>query len=210
MTELEFACTGVTADWRSAAPAVALAMRATAPDGVRVHAAALRCQVRVEPLRRRYDDEEAARLDGLFGDRSRWGSSMQPLQLAFLGHVLPGFSGAGEFELTLPCSYDVEVSAHRYLHALGSGSAHLLLLFSGTVFTGRPGTFQVEPIGWHTETRVELPVAVWREALDQHFPGQAWLRLDRSLYERLGTYQARHQLGSWDETLERLLKEAEA
>lgn len=208
MTELEFACTEVAADRISASPAVTLRMQATAPEGVRVHALALRCQVRIEPVRRHYDDAEAASLDGLFGERSRWGKSMQPMQLAFLDRVLPGFTGTTLFDLSLPCSYDVEVSAHRYLGALDEGAAPLLLLFSGSVFTGSAGRFQVEPVPWHSEARVPLPVTVWREAMDLHFPGQTWLRISRHLHDRLADFQTEHQLGSWEETLERLLKEA--
>ncbi len=37
-----------------------------------VHAIALRCQVRIEPLRRPYSDAEADGLVDLFGARERW------------------------------------------------------------------------------------------------------------------------------------------
>jgi hypothetical protein len=183
-------------------------MRATGPDGVRVHAAALRCQVRIEPLRRQYADEEATGLGGMFGERDRWGRTMQPLQLAFLTQLLPGFTGSTDFELSLPCSYDFDVAAHRYLDALADGEVPLLLLFSGTVFTGTPGHLEVSPVPWHKETRVRLPVRVWREAMDVHFPGQAWLRLDRYTFDRLSAYRTRHQLSGWEDAVERLLKEA--
>ena len=36
---------------------------------------------------------------------------------------------------------------------------------------------------------MRLPVAVWREAMDAHFPGQAWLRLTASTYDRLAVYR---------------------
>ena len=84
----------------------------------------------------------------------------------------------------------------------------MLLLFSGTVFTGTAGAFRVSPVPWHKETRVRLPVRVWREAMDVHFPGQAWLRLDRHTFDRLSAYRTRHQLSGWEDTVERLLKEA--
>ena len=44
-----------------------------------VHAIALRCQVRIEPLRRSYTDEEAAGLTDLFGTRDRWATT-RPLR----------------------------------------------------------------------------------------------------------------------------------
>ena len=90
MADLDFTCTDVVADRYAAGPTVVLKMRAEERTGVRVHALALRCQVRIEPLRRHYSDREAARVVDLFGGRSRWGSTMQPLQLAFLAQVLPG------------------------------------------------------------------------------------------------------------------------
>ncbi|MET1059602.1 MAG: DUF6084 family protein [Nocardioides sp.] len=208
MAELDFSCTSVEADRFAASPTVTFRMRATGPEGVRVHAAAIRCQVRIEPVRRAYDEAEATALGGLFGERERWGSTLQPLQLAFLSQVLPGFTGESGFDLSLPCSYDFDVAAHRYLDALADGDVPLLLLFSGTVFTGTAGAFRVSPVPWHKETRVRLPVRVWREAMDVHFPGQAWLRLDRHTFDRLSDYGTRHQLAGWEDTVERLLKEA--
>ena len=61
--------------------------------GARVHALALRCQARVEPVRRSYSDSEAAQVVDLFGERARWGQTMQTMQLAFMTQVLPGFTG---------------------------------------------------------------------------------------------------------------------
>ena len=135
--------------------------------------------MRIEPLRRHYNDREAARVVDLFGDRPRWGATMQPLQLAFLAQVLPGFTGACSFDLALPVSYDVEVAAHKFLAGLEEGAVPLLLLFSGQVFTGTAGSIAVEPVPWHKEATARLPVAVWREAMDAHFPDQAWLRVSR-------------------------------
>lgn len=208
MTDLDFSCVSTAADRFAAAPAVTLRMQAVGAPEERVHAAAIRCQVRVEPRRRRYDDEEADSLSGLFGGRERWDQTMQPLQLAFLMHLLPGFTGSAEFDLTLPCSYDFDVAAHRYLDALEDGEIPLILLFSGTVFTGTAGHLQVAPVPWHKEARVRLPVAVWREAMDVHFPGQAWLRLSRHNFDRLLDYGNHHQLTGWEDIVERLLKEA--
>ena len=54
-----------------------------------------------------------------------------------------------------------------------------------------------------------LPVAVWREAVDVHFPGQAWLRVRRETFDRLSVYRGRHGLTSMDDALDRLLGEDE-
>ena len=206
--DVDFSCEEVVADRYAAGPTVVFKMRCDETSGVRVHAVALRCQVRVEPVRRGYSDSEAAQVVDLFGDRSRWGQTMQAMQLAFMTQVLPGFTGSTTFDLTMPCSYDVEVAAHKYLAGLEDGYVPLLLLFSGTIFTGLPGTISVMPVPWHKETLVRMPVSVWREAMDAHFPGQAWLRLDRQSYERLAAYRGSHGLVGWDDTIAALLEEA--
>ena len=213
VADLDFTCTDVVADRYAAGPTVVLRMRAEERSGVRVHAVALRCQVRIEPLRRHYNDREAARVVDLFGDRPRWGATMQPLQLAFLAQVLPGFTGGCTFDLALPVSYDVEVAAHKFLAGLEEGEVPLLLLFSGQVFTARvtdrgAGSISVEPVPWHKEATARLPVAVWREAMDAHFPDQAWLRVSRETHDRLSEYRGRHGLLGWDDVLSRLLEGA--
>ena len=156
--DLDFACLDVVADRYAAGPTVLMKMRATDTGGARVHAVALRCQVRVEPVRRSYGEGEAAKVVDLFGDRTRWGSTMQPMQLAFLSQVLPTFTGSCDFDLVLPLSYDVEVAAHKYLAALEEGEVPLILLFSGTVFSGALGQLSVQPVPWHKETQVRMPV----------------------------------------------------
>ncbi len=209
LVDLDFACTDVVSDRYAASPTVVLKMRATDVGGQRVHAVALRCQVRVEPIRRHYSEGEADKVVDLFGDRTRWGTTMQPMQLAFLSQVLPSFNGSCDFDLVLPLSYDVEVAAHKYLAALDEGEVPLLLLFSGTVFSGSAGSLSVQPVPWHKEAQVRLPVAVWREAMDAHFPGQAWLRLSRSAYDDLARYRGRHGLVGWDAVVARLLAQAD-
>lgn len=205
--ELEIACEGVVADRYAAAPTVLVRLRVRDLARAGVRAIALRCQVRIEPLRRAYDDVEAARVVDLFGDRTRWASTMHPLQLAFVDRVLPGFEDEAVVELPLPLSYDVEVAAHKYLAALGAGEIPLLLLFSGQVFGAGPAGLTVQPIAWHTETAARLPVAVWREAMDVHFPGQAWLRLSREVYDRLAQRRSELGLPGWDALMTALLDE---
>ena len=50
-----------------------------------------------------------------------------------------------------------------------------------------------------------MPVAVWRAAMDAHFPGQRWIRVPGDTYDRLAAYRGRHGLTSWESTLDRLL-----
>jgi hypothetical protein len=207
MSDLAFACTGVRADPYAAGPTLLFRLRISADSGDRVHALALRCQIRVEPALRRYDDAEAARLHDLFGDRSRWGRSMQPLRFAHASLVVPGFTGSSEVDLPVPCTYDLDVAASRYFDALGDGEAPLTLLFSGTAFRG-PGGFQVEPVPWDREAPCRMPAGTWREMMEQHFPGCGWLRLPRHTMDALLAYRSRRALPSWEEAVETLLAKA--
>ena len=87
-----------------------------------VHAIALRCQVRIEPLRRGYSDDEAAGLLDLFGPRERWSTTQRTFLWQHSTAMVPGFSGATQVDLPLECTYDFEVAAAKYLHALRDGT----------------------------------------------------------------------------------------
>ncbi|AJT62169.1 DUF6084 family protein [Streptomyces chattanoogensis] len=209
MTDLSFDCTGVRADPYAAGPTLVFRLRITAADPARVHALALRCQIRIEPARRGYASDEAEALTDLFGDRSRWGSSLNPLQFAQVSLVVPGFTGMTEVDLPVPCTYDMDVAAARYFHALRDGEVPLRLLFSGTAFAG-PGGFSVSPVPWDKEALLGMPVSVWQEMTEQHFPGCGWLRLSRATLDALLAFRSRHALPSWDATVEALLTAARA
>ncbi|MEU2260815.1 DUF6084 family protein [Streptomyces sp. NPDC019645] len=204
MTEFTFHCTDVRADPYAAGPTLVFRLRITATPGTRVHALALRCQLRIEPARRGYADPEAEGLKDLFGERSRWGSSMHPVQFAQVSHMVPGFTGETETELPVPCTYDMDVAATRYARALSEGEVPLLMLFSGTAFTGAGG-FHVEPVPWDREAAFRMPVKVWQEMVDQHFPGCGWIRLPRETMDALLAFRSRRALPSWESTVEALL-----
>lgn len=207
MAGVSFACTGVRADPYAAGPTLVFRLRVSASGNERVHALALRCQLRIEPARRPYSPAEGEGLADLFGERSRWSTSMKPVQFAQVSLMVPSFEGETEVDMAVPCTYDLEVASTRYLHALQDGSVSLLLLFSGTVFAG-PAGFQVTPIGWDQEARVRMPVQVWRDAVDQHFPGCGWLRLPSEVMDALLSYRSRRALPSWEATVRELLAAA--
>ncbi|MFE5300939.1 DUF6084 family protein [Streptomyces sp. NPDC056632] len=204
MTEFSFACTDVRADTYAAGPTLVFRLRITATPGTRVHALALRCQIRIEPARRGYDDAEAEALGDLFGERSRWGSSLNPVQFAQVSVMVPGFTGEIDTDLVVPCTYDTDIAASRYFRSLSDGEVPLLLLFSGTAFTGAGG-FHVEPVPWDKEVVHRMPVKVWREMIDQHFPGCGWIRLPNDAMDALLAYRSRRALPSWQATVESLL-----
>lgn len=205
MADLVFDCVDATADRYAATPGLALSLRITDTTGGEVSAIALRCQIRIEPQRRRYSAEEADALRDLFGDPERWADTVKPIQLASLSTMVPGFTGSITHVLPLPCTYDLEIASTKYFSALTDGVVPLLLLYSGTVFGVRDGRLSVEQVPWSKESAFPLPVSVWREMVDQHFPDSAWFRVQLSTMEALRRYKSDHALATWDSVLEKLL-----
>ncbi|MFG3104400.1 DUF6084 family protein [Streptomyces sp. NPDC048182] len=204
MTRFDFTCTGVRADAYAAGPTLVFRLRITASPDTRVHALALRTQIRIEPARRGYSGDEGEALGDLFGERSRWGGSLNPVQFAQVSSMVQGFTGETETDLVVPCTYDMDIASTRYFNALQEGEVPLLMLFSGTAFTGAGG-FHVEPVPWDREASFRMPVATWREMVEQHFPGSGWLRLPRDAMDALLAHRSRHALPSWEATVEHLL-----
>jgi hypothetical protein len=175
-----------------------------------VEAIALRCQIRIEPARRRYSSVEAERLNDLFGDTERWADTLKPMQFSTVATMVPGFSGSCEVDLPVPFTYDLEVGSARYFDSLEAGEIPLLLLFSGTVFTVIDGRIQVQQVPWSKEASYRLPVPVWREAIDAHFPNSAWIKMSRQTLADLQRFKSAHTLPTWDMTLAALLSRADA
>jgi hypothetical protein len=173
-----------------------------------VDAIALRCQIRIEPQRRRYSEAEAERLPDLFGDTSRWADTLKPLQFTTVSVMVPGFSGRTQLDLPVPFTYDLEIASTRYFASLDDGAAPLLLLFSGTVFANVDGRLQVQQVPWSKEISCGLPAKVWREAVDAHFPNSAWVTMRRDTLDELMRFKTRRALPTWDATLRVLLAEA--
>ncbi len=208
MTDLVFDCVDAQPDRYAAVPTLQLKLRISETTGAQVHAIALRCQIRIEPQRRRYSPEEADGLLELFGEPPRWGDTLKPMQFATVSLMVPSFTGSCELDLPVPCTYDFEVAASKYLHALGDGEVPLLLLFSGTVFTKGLSGFSVGQVPWHKEATYRLPVSVWREIMDRFFPGAGWIRMRRDTLDTLQRFKAVRALTTWDDALEALFKEA--
>jgi hypothetical protein len=208
VAELAFDCLGARPDKYAVAPSMSLVLRIAETTGQKVDAIALRCQIRIEPARRRYSDAEAERLNDLFGETQRWADTLKPLQFATVSIMVPGFTGSTELDLPLALSYDLEIGSVRYFAGLDAGEVPLLLLFSGTVFAVTEGKLQVQQVPWSKEASYRLPVSVWREAIDDHFPGTAWIRMTRETLDELQRFKTRQALPTWDATLRALLARA--
>jgi Family of unknown function (DUF6084) len=208
MTSLAFAVVDARAEPHAATPTIMVRLRVSETEGGAVHALALRCQIRIEPQRRRYMSDEEDHLVELFGETPLWGDSLRPFLWTHVSTMIAGFHGTTEVDVPIECTYDFEVAGTKYLHALSGGEIPLLLLFSGTVFTRGESGFSAEPLSWALEASYRMPVTVWRDVMDQYFPNSAWLRVRRDTLDGLQRFKVSRALPTWDQAFEQLLKEA--
>jgi len=156
--------------------------------------------------RRAYPRAADDRLFELFGARKDWGTTLRSLLWTRTTQSVPPFTGQTDVDLLVPCTYDLDVTATRYLDALPDGEVPLEFLFSGTVFySADDGRLQTALLSWDLEASYRLPVAVWRDTMDHHFPDSAWLRLDRASHDRLVAYKSRRALPTWAAVIDELV-----
>lgn len=205
MTGISFQVVDIAAEPYAVSPVLTAQVAISAPGDDPVHAVALRCQVRIDPLRRGYSDDEAAGLLDLFGPRERWATSQHTFLWQHCAAMVPGFTGATEVELPLECTYDFEVAAAKYLHALRDRVVPLQFLFSGTIFTAGQRGFSVQQVPWDCEDRYDMPVSVWKELIAQHYPNSGWVRLAHDTVRALAAYKSARGLLSLDDAVTELL-----
>lgn len=204
---LAFALEDARALEHAAVPTIAFALRVASDRPVQ--SVQLDIQLQIAARKRSYDDSEQERLWEVFGTPDRWADTLRTLPWLRTTMVIPSFSDSTLAELPVVCTYDLEVTAARYFASLADGQIPLEFLFSGAVFyMAGDGRLQTVRIGWDSEADYRLPLAVWRAAIDRHFPGSAWLRLRREPFDRLQAYKARRALLTVDEAIESLLDEA--
>jgi hypothetical protein len=207
-TGVTFTVLEVVPEPYAAVPILTARISVTAPDHEPVHAIALRCQVRIEPLRRGYSDEEAVGLTDLFGPRERWATTQRTFLWQHSTAMVPAFVDATEMTLSLECTYDFEVAAAKYLHPLRDGAVPLQFLFSGTVFMAGQRGFSVQQVSWDCEDRYDMPVPVWRELIRQHYPNTGWVRLPHDTVAALAAYKSTRGLLSIEDAVTALLDAA--
>lgn len=210
MTALSFRITGARVAKYAASPLIMLHAEVSERSGARVDAIALRAQIQLEVQRRRYADAESELLVELFGGPSRYADTLKPMLWTAVSQSVPAFEREVAFELPVPCSYDFEVAAHKYLASLQGGVVPLNVLFSGTVFVDGAAGVTAELVPWSCEARYALPIEIWREAMDAFFPNAAWIRVNRELFDELRRFKIATGLPTWDAALERLCELARA
>jgi hypothetical protein len=211
MPELHFQIEGAEAVPHAAAPLIALKLRITnLPPTEAIHTLTLRCQIQIEPAKRRYLPQEQEKLLDLFGEPERWSRTVRPLLWMNTGVAVPGFTDNLLVNLELPCTFDFNVATTKYFHALQAGDIPVCVMFSGTVFyKGADDALQVAQVPWDREANFRLPVSVWKDMMNMHFPDTAWLCLRRDAFEQLYQYKMRHGIPTWEQAIARALAAVE-
>ncbi|HEX8034549.1 MAG TPA: DUF6084 family protein [Ktedonobacterales bacterium] len=209
MPDLDFQIEGAEILPYAAAPTLLFKLRIENLEGDPVRSVALKTQIRILTMQRRYTNDEQERLVELFGATERWGETLKAMVWAHTTVLVPPFRGPTTVDMAIPCTYDFEVVSAKYFHALEQGAIPLEFLFSGTVFyAGRAG-LQVSQISWEKEAHYRLPAALWHEMMNLYFPNSAWLRLRQDVFDRLYSYKTRQGLLTWEDAVERLLRTCE-
>jgi hypothetical protein len=60
-------------------------------------------------------------------------------------------------------------------------------------------------VPWDREANFRLPISVWKEMMEMHFPNVAWLCLRRDVFEQLYQYKVRHGLPTWEQAISKAL-----
>jgi hypothetical protein len=210
MTDVTFAVVDVAPEPYAVTPVLMARVGIATGEEAPIRAIALKCQLRIEPARRPYSDDEAAELMDLFGPRERWAATQHSFLWQHATAMVPGFTGTTQINLPIECTYDFEVTAAKYMHALRDGTIPLQFLFSGTVFTDGSRGFAVQQVPWDREERYDMPVSVWRDLIAQHYPNTGWLRLDRDTIDALAAYRTARGLLGFDDAITSLLDTSSA
>jgi hypothetical protein len=209
MRQLAFEVVSSAPDRNALAPTLVFEVAVDAGEGRVVHGLALSCQIRVEPNRRGHAAAEAAGLTELFGETARWGDTLRPFVWSQGTATAGAFVGKTKLLLPVTCSYDLEIAAAKYFHAVDDGEIPLAFYFAGSLFgEADDGGLAVERISWDSEARHRLPVSTWRALMDGHWPDSGWLRLERGTLRALTRFKARSATATWDGAMMALLEAA--
>ena len=191
----------------AAAPTLRFTLRVTEPAERSLHAIALSAQINIDPARRTYDSETRDRLVELFGPPERWASTTRSFLWTQVGALVPEFTGSAEFTLTVPCTYDLEISAAKYFYSLPDGEIPLSFHFSGTILYSAEGRVQIAMVPWSCSAKYKLAVADWKAMMALYYPGGGWVRLETATLDRLQERKAESGLPSFDACVAELLED---
>jgi hypothetical protein len=191
----------------AALPAIDFDVHISEPSGRQVYAIALTAQVMLEPARRRYDEETHQRLAELFGRAEGW-STPNSILWHQADVVVPSFTGATTFRVTLPVSFDVEVASAKYIAGLSDGEVPLGFNFNGTVYyREHDGRLQMSLVPWSCSAPFRMPVLVWRETIDHYYPQSRWITVHADTLAALQREKLRRGAPTLDALVSQLLEE---
>ncbi len=214
MPDLNFAVLEAVQSPHAAAPLLIFKLKIdealAGAEATEIPAIALRCQIRIEPNRRKYAPPEQERLLDLFGEPHRWSQTLRSMLWSHASVVVPPFVGHTVVDLPVPCSFDFNVAATKLFYALEDGEIPLSFLFSGTIFyTALDGRLQVSQISWEKEAAFRLPVPAWKDMMAHYYPNGAWLCLQQDVFDRLYRFKSRRGLPTWEQAIALLLEASE-
>jgi hypothetical protein len=205
--ELAFAVRGIEPVAHAAVPTLELGLGLQRTAGAPVRSASLRLEIRIALGRRAHDGATRQRLAELYGTPEQWKSAPRALPWITTQASVPAFDTETTVAVPLPCTYDFEVTATKYFHALPDGVVPLEVLVTGSVFyADAAGRLRTARVPWDREAAFDLPVRTWKDLMERYFPGTVWIRLPRECFDRLWAYKARRALPSWEDALEELLQ----
>jgi hypothetical protein len=206
--QLQFEVLGARTVRHAAAPTMALDLQVSESSGRQVYMIALAIQLMIEPARRGYDERTRERLTGLFGAPERWAVTTRSLLWAQLDVLVPAFTGTTVVAVTLPCSYDLELAAAKYLYSLPGGQAPLALHFSGIVYyPDEAGGLRLVLVPWSHSIGFHMPVSVWREAVEHYYPQRGWVALHERTLEALERMRVARAVPTYDDCVRALLED---
>jgi len=190
--------------------ALSLAIVNETPDES-IESIMLAAQVWIETPERSYAPSEIARLSDIFGEHDRWERTLRRVMWTTAPVVVPAFATETVVDVPLPCPLDFEATPTSYLFALQDGEVPITLQFSGSAFyRAKNGALQVAPIPWSSESKLRVPLAVYRQTIDHYYPNRAAFSLRRDVFDRLQQYRVEQKMTTFEETLERLLAGAKS
>ncbi len=210
MPELKFEIMSAEVKPYAALPTIVFKLQITNEiENEEVYAVALKCQVMIEAIRRPYDIETKKRLYELFGEPPRWNETLKSLVWIILNVPVPRFTGNTVVEIAIPCSEDQGLAAGKYFYAVRDEKVPLAFLFSGTLFyKGAEDQLQITQVPWSKEAAYKMPAGLWQDMMEEYFPNCRWLRVRKSIYEKLVAYKAATTFATLENCLEALLEEA--
>ena len=211
MPDLSFEIVGAESAPFAVTPTMLFKLRVVnADEQERINSIALRCQLQIAVLNRRYNAIARERLIEIFGPPERWSETMRSLLWTHINVTIPQFSGSTTIDLPVACTYDFEIATTRYFHALEDGEVPLNFLFSGTIFyEDSLGRLRIAQIPWSKEANHRMSIALWQGMIERYYPDSTWLRLRRDVFNRLYQYKIDQGLPTWEEALMRLLQASE-